>query len=85
MTKELLNFNNNNLYLYICIHMIKQDIILSPLDQFEIRDLLSLDISLLGNTHFSLTNIGLYLFISLFIIISYSLLATNNNKIIPNN
>jgi F0F1-type ATP synthase membrane subunit a len=65
--------------------MIKQDIILSPLDQFEIRDLLSLDISLLGNTHFSLTNIGLYLFISLFIIISYSLLATNNNKIIPNN
>jgi F-type H+-transporting ATPase subunit a len=65
--------------------MIKQDIILSPLDQFEIRDLLSLDISLLGNTHFSLTNIGLYLLISIFIIISYSLLATNNNKIIPNN
>lgn len=65
--------------------MIKQDIILSPLDQFEIRDLLSIDISLLGNTHFSLTNIGLYLSISIFIIISYSLLATNNNKIIPNN
>lgn len=65
--------------------MIRQDIILSPLDQFEIRDLLSLDISLLGNTHLSLTNIGLYLLISIFIIISYSLLATNNNKIIPNN
>jgi F-type H+-transporting ATPase subunit a len=65
--------------------MIKQDIILSPLDQFEIRDLLSIDISLLGNTHFSLTNMGLYLLISIFIIISYSLLATNNNKIIPNN
>lgn len=65
--------------------MIKQDIILSPLDQFEIRDLLSLDISLLGNTHLSLTNIGLYLLISIFIIISYSLLATNNNKIISNN
>jgi F-type H+-transporting ATPase subunit a len=65
--------------------MIRQDIILSPLDQFEIRDLLSLDISLLGNTHFSLTNIGLYLLISIFIIITYSLLATNNNKILPNN
>jgi F0F1-type ATP synthase membrane subunit a len=65
--------------------MVKQDIILSPLDQFEIRDLLSLDISLLGNTHFSLTNIGLYLSISIFIIISYSLLATNNNKVIANN
>ena len=65
--------------------MIRQNIILSPLDQFEIRDLFSLDISLLGNTHFSLTNIGLYLLISLFIIITYSLLATNNNKILPNN
>ena len=65
--------------------MIKQDIILSPLDQFEIRNLLSLDISLLGNTHFSLTNIGLYLLISIFIIVSYSLLATNSNKVIPNN
>jgi F-type H+-transporting ATPase subunit a len=65
--------------------MIKQDIILSPLDQFEIRDLLSLDISLLGNTHFSLTNIGLYLLISIFIIVSYSLLATNSNRVIPNN
>jgi len=65
--------------------MIRQDIILSPLDQFEIRDLLSLDISLLGNTHLSLTNISLYLLISIFIIISYSLLATNNTKIIPNN
>jgi len=65
--------------------MIRQNIILSPLDQFEIRDLFSLDISLLGNTHFSLTNIGLYLLISIFIIITYSLLATNNNKILPNN
>jgi F-type H+-transporting ATPase subunit a len=64
--------------------MNKQDIILSPLDQFEIRDLLSLDISLLGNLHFSLTNIGLYLSISIFIIMFYTLLATNNNKIIPN-
>jgi len=58
--------------------------ILSPLDQFEIRDLLSLNISLLNNTHISLTNIGLYLSVGIILIISYSLLATNNNKIIPN-
>jgi hypothetical protein len=64
--------------------MNKQNIILSPLDQFEIRDLLSLDISLFNNLHFSLTNLGLYLIISMFLIISYSLLAINNNKIIPN-
>jgi F-type H+-transporting ATPase subunit a len=61
------------------------DIILNPLDQFEIRDLLSINVSLLGNIHFSLTNIGLYLLIGTFIIIIYSLLATNNYKIIPNN
>ena len=32
----------------------------------------------------SLTNIGLYLSVGIILIISYSLLATNNNKIIPN-
>ena len=43
--------------------------ILSPLDQFEIRDLLSLDAPILGNLHLSITNIGLYLTIgALFII-----------------
>lgn len=61
------------------------DNILSPLDQFEIRDLFSINISLLGNSYFSLTNIGLYLLISLIIIIIYSILATNNEKIVPNN
>ena len=58
--------------------------VLSPLDQFEVRDLLSINANLLGNFHLSLTNIGLYLSIGLFLALSYSLLATNNNKIIPN-
>jgi len=58
--------------------------ILSPLDQFEIRDLLSLNISFLNNIHLSLTSIGLYLSIGLVLILGYSLLATNYNKIIPN-
>nr|YP_010480576.1 ATP synthase subunit 6 [Aspergillus coremiiformis]UVN15339.1 ATP synthase subunit 6 [Aspergillus coremiiformis] len=58
--------------------------VLSPLDQFEIRDLFSINANLLGNIHLSLTNIGLYLSIGLFLVLSYSLLATNNNKIIPN-
>jgi F-type H+-transporting ATPase subunit a len=61
------------------------DFVLSPLDQFEVRDLFSLNANLLGNIHLSLTNIGLYLSISIFLILTYSLLATNNNKIIPNN
>ena len=37
----------------------------SPLDQFEIRDLFSLDAPILGNLHISLTNIGLYLTIGI--------------------
>ena len=61
------------------------DFVLSPLDQFEIRDLFSINANLLGNIHLSLTNIGLYLSISIFIILTYSLLGTNNNKIILNN
>jgi F-type H+-transporting ATPase subunit a len=61
------------------------DYIISPLDQFEVRDLFSFNANLLGNLHLSLTNIGLYLTISIFIILTYSLLSTNNNKIVPNN
>nr|QUB36779.1 ATP synthase subunit 6 [Ophiostoma piliferum] len=59
--------------------------ILSPLSQFEIRDLLSIDAPVLGNLHISLTNIGFYLIIGIFIILTISLLSTNYNKLISNN
>jgi hypothetical protein len=59
-------------------------IVLSPLDQFEIRDLISINLSILNNSHISLTNIGLYLTISIILIISLSKLATNYNKLISN-
>ena len=58
--------------------------ILSPLDQFEVRNLLSLDAPILGNLSLSLTNIGLYLTIAGYLIFVVSLLSTNNNKIVPN-
>ncbi|KIH86260.1 ATP synthase subunit 6 (mitochondrion) [Sporothrix brasiliensis 5110] len=58
---------------------------LSPLTQFEIRDLLSIDAPLLGNLHISLTNIGFYLTIGGFIILALNLLSTNYNKLISNN
>ena len=61
------------------------DFVLSPLDQFEVRDLLSINANLLGNIHLSLTSIGLYLLIGAFIILTYGLLASNENKLIPNN
>jgi F-type H+-transporting ATPase subunit a len=54
----------------------------SPLDQFEIRNLLSIDAPVLANIHISLTNIGLYLTIGAFLILSLNVLATNYNKII---
>lgn len=58
--------------------------VLSPLDQFEVRNLLSLDAPILGNLSISLTNIGLYLTIGGYLILMVSLLSTNNNKIVPN-
>jgi hypothetical protein len=57
---------------------------LSPLDQFEIRNLLSIDAPILANMQISLTNIGLYLTIGAFLIISLNLLAINYNKIVSN-
>lgn len=58
--------------------------VLSPLDQFEIRDLISIDLNILNNNHISITNIGLYLTISIIIILGISKLATNYNKLISN-
>jgi F-type H+-transporting ATPase subunit a len=58
--------------------------ITSPLDQFEIRNLLSLDAPILANIHVSLTNIGLYLIVGMLLILSLNILATNYNKIVSN-
>ena len=56
----------------------------SPLDQFIIRDLLSIKGDILGYIHISLTNMSLYLFITIFIILVFYLLATNYNISTPN-
>ena len=60
-------------------------IITSPLDQFEIRDLLSIDAPILANLHLSITNIGFYLTIGITIALILNLLSTNYNKIVSNN
>jgi hypothetical protein len=41
----------------------------NPLDQFEIRDLIVLDLPLLNDLHFSITNVTEYLTISFMIIV----------------
>lgn len=58
--------------------------ILSPLDQFEVRNLLGINAPIMGNLSLSLTNIGLYLIIAGYIVFFVSLLSSNNNKIVPN-
>jgi F-type H+-transporting ATPase subunit a len=57
----------------------------SPLDQFIIRDLISIKADLLNNLQISLTNIGLYLVITTTLVFMLYLLANNYNKIVPNN
>ena len=61
------------------------NIITSPLDQFEIRDLISIDAPLLANLHISLSNIALYLVLAFFITLNINSLGNNYNKIVSNN
>jgi F-type H+-transporting ATPase subunit a len=56
----------------------------SPLDQFEIRNLLSIDAPMLANLHISITNIGLYLTVGMLLILLINVLAINYNKIVSN-
>jgi F-type H+-transporting ATPase subunit a len=58
---------------------------LSPLSQFEIRDLINLDTPILGNLHISLTNIGFYLTIGALFLLIVNLLSTNYNRLVSNN
>jgi len=58
--------------------------IISPLDQFEIRNLISINAPLLGNIYISLTNIGLYLTIGAFVILTTSLVANNYERVVSN-
>jgi len=58
--------------------------IISPLDQFEIRNLISLDAPVLGNLSLSLTKIGLYLNIAGGLVFIISLLSNNNNRVVSN-
>ena len=61
--------------------MINYITILSPLDQFEIRNLFSIDTPLLADINLSITNIGLYMVIACIISFYYSILATYHMKI----
>jgi F-type H+-transporting ATPase subunit a len=56
----------------------------SPLDQFEIRNLVSIDAPILADINVSITNISLYLTIATTIIIVLNIMSTNYYKIVSN-
>jgi F-type H+-transporting ATPase subunit a len=65
--------------------MTNLNFITNPLEQFEIRDLISINAPLLGNLYISLTNIVLYLSISFIIIILLSSITNKSRKLVYNN
>jgi len=80
---DTINFDTMSLNLGVSPLLLNTEII-SPLDQFEIRDLISLDAAVLANLHLSLTNIGLYLTLSFFILLAISLAGNNYENLVSN-
>jgi F-type H+-transporting ATPase subunit a len=63
--------------------MTTQFIINSPLEQFEVVNLISLNAPILGDLNIALTNFSLYTILVLFTIIVFHLLGNNDVKLIP--
>jgi F-type H+-transporting ATPase subunit a len=64
-------FNESNLFIN------------SPLEQFEITSLLSVNAPLLDYINLTLTNLALYTLLILFLILSLHIYANNNTKLLP--
>jgi F-type H+-transporting ATPase subunit a len=55
----------------------------SPLEQFEVTSFVALNSPLLGGVNFSLTNLGFYSLIVLFLSIGVHLIASNDRRLVP--
>src|SRR3978361_1949447 len=55
----------------------------SPLEQFEVTSFVGLNAPILGQFNLSLTNLGLYSLIVLFLVLGLHVIANNNHKLIP--
>jgi F-type H+-transporting ATPase subunit a len=65
-------------------YSIKSDLYInSPLEQFEVVDLISLNAPIFNYFNIALTNFALYSLITLFVILALHLYANNENKLIP--
>jgi F-type H+-transporting ATPase subunit a len=59
--------------------------IFSPLNQFEVTNLIGVNAPILGNLHLNLTNLSLYSIFVFLTVLGLHIYANNENKIIPNN
>jgi F-type H+-transporting ATPase subunit a len=55
----------------------------SPLEQFEVLNLISLNAPLFGHLNLALTNLALYTLVVLGLIIGFHILGNNDVKLIP--
>lgn len=55
----------------------------SPLEQFEVTSFVGLNAPILGQFNLSLTNLGLYSLIVVFLVLGLHIIANNNHKLIP--
>lgn len=68
---------------YFGQHLFKYFKMFSPLDQFEVISLFSFNAPILGNFNLSLTNLGLYTFIIIFILVNLHYFSNNNFALVP--
>jgi len=55
----------------------------SPLEQFEVLNLISLNAPIFGHLNFALTNLSLYTLLVLSILVGFHILGNNDVKLIP--
>ena len=71
------NFSSEN----VLINKNNMLLITSPFINFEVRSLLSLDVSILGNINLYISNIGMYLTIGFLIVLILNILVANNKLV----
>jgi F-type H+-transporting ATPase subunit a len=81
---NLFNFNNLNLSQNTLLFSEQEELYInSPLEQFEVVNLISLNAPIFGHMNIALTNLALYTLIVLTILISFHILGNNDVKLIP--
>jgi F-type H+-transporting ATPase subunit a len=64
--------------------MMNYNNIISPLEQFEINNFISLNMPIMGYMQLSITNFGLYTIMSFILIIGVLIFTINKDKILIN-